>query len=307
MSYGPRGRDGRPAEGIQAPINIVDTQVSFDREAFMHAIRTHGINVDHYRAIPDPVGMASKGDNHAVQTGHVRSNSDGFIYDLAGTFRALFTSNGTSENQTALGAIAFSTAYATPHDYYEDQANGEKPTDMPVLLTQYDRLYIKDIEARVVHTQYVEATSTGIDKLQYPATCVEFVKDANGARYYENKDFEITPEGHIRWTGQNRPGWNIKLGRGTVYSIRYRYTPFFVVARLIHEVRVANVTNPLTLEREVVRMPYQAQLVRENVFYDTNSDPNRPVPTDDRYGEAPSPGGLTGPDPSGLLGPKHQS
>lgn len=301
MTRGPRDRKPVSAEGVQAVIDQVNTQVSFDRDAFMHAIRSHGIAMEHYRAIPDPTGMASKGDNHAVMTASVRSNSDGFIYELAGTLRGLFTANSTNESQTAEGAIAFSSAYMTPPDCYEGDGK------QPVLLAPYDRLYLKDIEDRVVARQYVEATTTGIDKLQYPATCVEYLRDANGVRYHEGTDFEITKEGHIKWLGQNRPGWNIKVGRGTVYAIRYRYTPFFVVARMMHEIRVANITDPATLERRVERMPYQVQVVRENVFYDTNIDPNRPVPPDERFAEAPSPGGVLGPDPSGVFGPDHQS
>ena len=241
--------------------------------------------------------MASKGDNHAVMTAHVRSNSDGFLYEKVGCFSGLFTTNSNYADQYPEGNINFATAYVTLPELYDE-------SNMPILVAPYDRLYMKDIEARVVHRQYVEATTTGIDKLQYPATCVEHLMDANGVVYREGQDFEITTEGHIRWLTQNRPGWNPRIGRGTVYAIRYRYVPFFVVARIVHEIRVANVTDPLTMERRVERMPYQVQVMRENVFYDQNIDPNRPVPPEERFSEAPSPSGMLGPDPSGKLGPE---
>jgi hypothetical protein len=296
MNKGPRGRRPRSLEGQQAPINLTETQVSFDREAFEHALRTHGVLFEHHRAILDPTGMASKGDNHAVLTGHVRTNSDGFLYEKAGCLRGLFLSNSMSGDQHPEGYIQFSTAYLTLPSRYEGSSE-------PLLVAPYDRLYMKDIETRVICNQYVEASMTGLDKLQYPATCIEHVVDANGVRYKEGVDFELTVDGNIRWIGASRPGFNVKVGRGTVYSVRYRYTAFFVVARHLHEIRVANISDLMTDERTLERMPYQVQVVRENVFYDQNIDPNRPVPPQDRFVNAPSPGGLLGPDPSGKLGP----
>jgi hypothetical protein len=301
---GPRNRRGRKPIGTQAPINLNEVQVSFDKEAFMHAIKTHGVYFTHYRSLPDPTGMQSKGDSHAVGNGNLRSNSDGFIYNKVGEFRALFMLNSNHAQQFPEGHISFATAYVTLPEFYEDCK------DEAIILAPYDRLYLKDIEARVVHRQYVEATTVGIDKLQFPATCVEALVDANGVSYKENIDFAITPEGHIKWLTQKRPGWNTAVNRGTVYSIRYRYTPFFVVARIIHEIRVANVTSftDFTNEsRKLERMPYQVQVIRENVYYDTNVDPLKPVPAPDRQVEQPIEGALNEINPGGSLGPKNGS
>lgn len=298
---GPRNRRGRKPLGPQAPINLNEVQVSFDKEAFMHAIKTHGVYFVHYRSIPDATGMLSKGDSHAVGSGNLRSNSDGFIYEKVGEFRALFMLNSNYAQQFPEGHINFATAYVTVPETYEDCPKES------VILAPYDRLYIKDIEARVVHRQYVEATSVGVDKLQYPATCVEFLRDANGVSYKQDVDFQITPEGHIKWLTQKRPGWNVTVNRGTVYSIRYRYTPFFIVARIIHEIRVANITDFSDFSndsRKLERMPYQIQVIRENVYYDTNLDPLNPVPVPERLVEQPEGQGYNKLTPSGSLGPK---
>src|SRR5208283_1622566 len=187
-----------------------------------------------WRSLPDPTGMASKGDAHAVMTGHVRSNSDGFLYEKVGEFRAFFQANSTLQQHVPEGDIAFSSAYITLPEFYSDQPA------QALLVTPFDRLYMKNIETRVVHRQFVEATTTGIDKLQYPATCVEWLRDANGVVYTYGTDFELTDDGRLKWLTQKRPGWNAKVGRGTVYAIRFRYTAFFVVARLMHEIRVFN-------------------------------------------------------------------
>ena len=299
---GPRSRRSRKPSGAQAPINLNEIQVSFDKEAFMNAIKSHGVYFTHYRSLPDPTGMLSKGDSHAVGSGNLRSNSDGFIYEKIGEFRALFMLNSNYEQQYPEGHLSFSTAYLTIPEFYEDCKTE------PIIMAPYDRLYLKDIEARVIHRQYVEATTVGIDKLQFPATFVESLRDANGIIYAHDIDFSITLDGHIKWLTQKRPGWNTEVNRGTVYSIRYRYTPFFVTARIIHEVRVASITDfssDITGgARKLERMPYQVQVVRENIYYDTNLDPLRPMTIPDRLVEQPTGGNSDELSPSGILGPK---
>lgn len=274
-------------------MNLFKVQVSFDLPAFREFVQSQGIRVIHYRAVPDPTGMTSRGDSRAVD-GESKRSSDGFIYEEVGTMQVLFYSNGSSENFVKEGAIEYATAYMTLPDIYEKERDTDP--DCPVLVMPWDRFFVKDVEVRVLARQYIETNSTGIDRLQFPATCVESLRDANGASYTEGQDFSITDEGHIKWLTQRRPGWNPDLGRGTVYGIRYRYTPFFVCSKIIHEIRVAQVTNPSTLERRVERFPYQIEVVRENVFHDVNAAEKDLNPSDDtRFQAGPPSGGMLGP------------
>lgn len=286
-----------PADGLQARIQEVQTQHSFDKEAFLNAVKDQGVTFEHYRAIGDPTGMASLGDAHAVQTGHVRTNSDGFIYVKVGEVRALFTTNTTNENARPEGVINFSTAYATFPEHYDNVPN-EK-----IYLAPWDRLFLKDVETTTIGRQFVEASQDGVDKLQYPAFEIEYVRDARGIVYQSNVDFRLTEHGDIQWISQNQPGWNPKLNRGTVYSVRYKYRGFYIVSRLMHEIRVANITDLMTFERRTERMPYQVQIVRENVFRDKNSDPGDPDGGSQRSDYRPQPNGFPPIDPSGKLGP----
>ena len=272
-------------EGTQIPTDIPQDQISWNKEAFDQMIESMGIRMIHYRAMPDPRGMASKGDNHDVLG--IRDSSDNFIYEEAGTLQVLFVNNNTQVSMESEGVVNFATAYMTLPTTYE--SSGEA-----VLVAPWDRFYLKDIETRVINSQFVEASTTGLDRLHYPATCVEFLMDANGVKYCEGKDFQLTQDGDIKWLTQNRPGWNAQIGKGVVYSIRYRYTPFFVVSHLVHEIRVGQVTNEATFDRKVERFPYQCLVVRERVFYDTNRDSNKPI-SDDRYQAAPPSGGFLGP------------
>lgn len=286
---GPRQRRTKQAEGNQQYFNLQKWQQSFDVPAFNHLIESQGVLVTHYRAIPDPTGMGSSGDIYALQS--KRQSSDGFLYKKVGKLYITFNNNTSDWNIDILGMTKHDVAIATPAMKYED-------CDNPVLLAPYDRFFIEDIELRVIATQYVEANSIGIDKLQYPATCVEHLVDADGLEYQENTHFIITPEGHIKWLTQARPGWNPDTLRGTVYSIRYRYTPYYVVARMLYETRVSQVTNPTTFQRRLERMPYHVMMIRENVLSDQNNDEIRGL-LDNRFQPKPPFGqndGNNGPD-----------
>lgn len=282
---GPRQRQSREADGTQMNLSLQKYQQSFDKDAFNHLINSQGIKVTHYRAIPDPTGMANRGDTHAVQS--PRRSSDGFLYKEVGTMQIFFSNNSSQFNVEIEGMIKHDTAVVTLPEKYEN-------CDQPIIVAPYDRFYLHDVEVRVVNMQYVTANSIGIDKLQYPATCVEHLIDSDGIEYKEGQHFEITPEGHIKWLTQIRPGFNSKTKSGTVYSIRYRYTPYFICARLLHEIRVSQITDPNTFERKVERMPYQILVIREHVLSDINKDPNQNI-LDTRFQNAPPVGGVMGP------------
>lgn len=283
---GPRSKSSKPLDGVQQIFQLAQYQQSFDKDAFDQLIASQGVKVIHYRAVPDPTGMASLGDVHAVQS--KRQSSDGFLYKEVGELNLWFSSNTSDWNVEVEGMTKYDVAVVTCQLKYMN-------CDKEVIIAPFDRFFLKDIEVRVVATQYVEANTTGIDKLQYPATCVEHLIDADGKEYKEDVDFQITPEGFIKWISQNRPGWNEKTMRGMVYAIRYRYTPYFVVARMLHEIRVSQITDMMTFDRTLQRMPFQALVVREHVLSDMNKDPNQNL-MDQRFQQAPPVGGTTGPN-----------
>jgi hypothetical protein len=292
---GPRGRSARKPSGGQIQLALNEWQISFDKIAFSEFIKGQGLIIEHYRAMPDPRGMFDRGDGYAIVNG-VRRSSDGMIYKKAGEAAALFSSNSNDWNIQIDGNIQHAVAVMTLPDAYNDSKE-------PFLVTPLDRFYIKDVEARVINYQYMEASETGIDQLQFPATCVELLIDSDGVEYKENVDFKITPEGDIQWVGGRRPSVNLASGKGKVYAIRYRYVPFFIVARLIHEIRYSQITSPDGRERKVERMPYQVMVVREYVYRDIANDPDQKI-IDRRLQYKPSAGGAVGPDPSGTLGRK---
>jgi hypothetical protein len=258
------------------------SQVSFDLEAFDNLVKSQGVRVKHLRAMPDPRGLQSRGD---YRREHPQGNSDGYIYKEAGTFIATFTSNDNAPVYEVDGQIDASNAYLTPPRYYEG-------TEEPVIIGIFDRFEICDIELRVVTSQLVECSNIGRDRLAFPATCIEHLIGADGFEYKAGTHFKLNSQGEVEWTSQTRPSVNTDLNKGEVYSVRYRYMPFFVVRRLLHEVRVAQVTDAQGV-RKTERLPYSVQVARENVFRDTKRYSEAPI-EDPRFQNLPSSGTIVG-------------
>lgn len=285
-NLGSRPRKSKKPEGPQLNTNQVDYQISFDMDAFDNFVRSQGVRMIHYRAIPDPRGMISRGDNRDVQN-LKPVGSDGYIYKESGVFIGTLTSNSNSVNPADLGDISNSVAYMTLPRHYEG-------TEEDIIVEPFDKFYLRDIEVKVSVSQFMESNKEGVDRLNYPAVKVKDLIDANGVEYKQGENFNLNDDGQIVWVGQKRPGWNVEAGRGVVYSIRYLYTPFFVVDRLLHEIRVTQVTDLATQDRRLERAPYQVQLLRENVFLE-NKHPEDPADRDPRMQRPPQIGGDTGP------------
>jgi hypothetical protein len=252
-------RDEKKPKGQHIPTVLPPHHISFDLEAFDNLILSQGVKVRHKKAMPDPRALIDEGTNNRT---NLMPNSDGFIYKDAGVFIAYFNSNDKLPEYVSEGQLDHSQAIMTPPRFYLDQPNKR------VIINVFDRLEIEDVELFVSAIELITTNKTGIDRLNWPAIDVEYLDGADGFEYKKNVHFQITPCGDIKWISQKRPSFNISTGKGEVYSIRYIYKPFFVVRRLLHEIRVAQVTDPNDGTRFVERMPYQVQVARENVFRD---------------------------------------
>lgn len=240
---------------ISNNIFMASEVVRLDPAAMDMVVRSHGVVMQHYRAIRCPLGVEDRFDVRAH--GDHGNCSNGFIYKLAGEATVFFSGNGSNSALEDMGVVDGSTTQVTLPRTYDN-------SEEEIAVQHYDRFFLKEVATSSVNTQLIEAHITGIDRLQYPAIKVEHVMDANGVEYGIN-DYDIV-DGRLRWTGNKRPQFNADTNRGTVYSIRYRYIPFWYVRNIIHEVRVARVYNPKNNREDLVRMPYAVQLTREYVF-----------------------------------------
>jgi hypothetical protein len=228
--------------------------VHFDPVAFDLAIRSNGVIMEHWRAIVCPIGIDDRFDTRSH--GDHDGCSNGYIYKYAGDVTVFFSGNSSSSHLEDMGIIDGSTTQITLPRYYDG-------TDKQVAVQHYDRFFLKEPVAACVTTQKVEAHVTGLDRLQYLATEVEHVIDQNNVEY-SPVDY-VVEKGRIRWIGK-RPAFNATTGKGITYSIRYRYSPFWYVKNIMHEVRVGRVFDMVNKKSMLMRLPYAAQLQREYAF-----------------------------------------
>lgn len=240
-----------------------DTPVRFDIPAFDAFIKNNGVILEHFKALPCPLGAVDLLDSRSPHHEHGQC-SNGYLYYCAGTVTATFTNNSAISSLGEIGILDGSVVNVTFPRFYDD-----KP-DKQVYIQLYDRFFIKGCEVLVPNSQKVEAHLTGTDKMTYIVKQVEKVVDSSNKEYFDG-DFQVV-DGNIVWQRQNRPGFDLNVNKGTIYSIRYLYSPFFYASRIIHEVRVAAGSDFMSGEKTINRVPYAVLLSREYYLHKQEKD-----------------------------------
>lgn len=233
--------------------------VSFDAQAFNDALRDHGIKFEHRRAMRCPVGLTDRFSERRPHPHH-KNCSNGFVYTRAGEITGVFTSNSNKMDQNEVGILDGGTAQVTMPRRYDD-------CDAEVQVAPFDRFYLIEEAVTVPHQELVESHVTGVDRLSRPVVTVSDLMDSAG-RSYGPDDYSIV-DGQIVWRNGGL-GYDLETKRGTIYSIRYTYRPYWYVDRMVHQVRVAQVDTGL--ERKLLRMPQSFVLQREYVFEKEEND-----------------------------------
>lgn len=259
--------------------------VGFDAQAFDDAILAHGARFEHFRCLPNPVGMIDQYDSTRPDADHSHS-SNGMLYHRAGIVAGNFTGNTKELRQISGGYLSAATAQLTVATKY---CGGECECD-DVYLHPGDRLYLTDETVMVPFHQFVEAHQTGKDRLKFLALKVTDLVDSKGVLHKPGDDFQIR-NGVIHWLPGKALGSDPNTGKGMVYSIRYMYRPHWYVERLLHELRMIQVEDPLTGDRKYVRAPQAAAIQREYVYRGSESADPEASPSP-RQGQQPASGGL---------------
>ncbi|SRR6266446_535724 len=239
--------------------------LSFDPDAFDLAIESQGVELVHWRAMRCPVGMIDRYDSRRPCDDH-QGCSNGFVYTVAGTVQALFTSVNNSRDSNDIGFLDGSTVQVTTPRFYDDN---EHELGKEIFVVPFDRFYLKEEQVLVEHWQLVESHITGKDKLSFPVVSVVDIIDAKGKRYTEGEEFDLL-NGQVVWKDSLGPGFDVDANKGVIYSIRYRYRPFWYVSRVNHQVRVGQIET--IEERKLIRFPQSFQLQREQVFEKEQAD-----------------------------------
>lgn len=248
-------------------------QISFDPIAFDAALRSQGVQLEHYSAVRCPVGMTDIDDARRPHPDH-SGCTNGFLYTKVGTITALFVNNSKQRSPDDMGFYDGSTVQVSFPRTYDD------PEGTPFLVAPFDRFYLAEPSIVVPTWQLFLHHDSGIDRFKYPVEKVSILVDAAGVRYTEGDDFKVKA-GAVEWLG-TRPTPQLDVGplpsstRGSVCSIRYLYRPYWYVGQILHELRVSQVSADGT--RTIERMPQAAVLHREYVSLTRNqNEPGDPA------------------------------
>lgn len=243
--------------------------VKFNLKSLEQFTNNRGVLVEHWSAIPSPIGLKDRGEyrrSDALDT----VSENGFIYTKVGDFVGTIMGNSHQNGKTAGQNIYdASNARLVLPKFYKD-------SDTEISLLPGDRIYAKNIELKVDNYQRAEYIPSGSDYLQFPAKEVSILIDSQGKKYTYKRDFKINKDGNIQWyVGKKNPGIDVDTGKGRVYSIRYKYVAFWYISSLINEIRITNTDGADTPER----MPYQANIQREYVYHNRTRGDVKENPT----------------------------
>jgi hypothetical protein len=199
-------------------------QVAMNPQAFEDLIKGKGIRMIHSRPLPCPNIKDIHAGDHSPACDMCHN---GTLYYGEKEFIGAFFSNSNDRQFQIQGQWDYENVTICIPITYEDG------TDMDVQL--YDQISVKTVTP-VRYYQRVEHSQSGIDRLQFPAVKVDQLMDATGKQYYAGIDFEIE-EGNIKWTTQNRPGYDLSIERGVIYSVNYYCEPIFTIISLPHQFR----------------------------------------------------------------------
>lgn len=246
-------------------------QHSFDllkQDAFVTSL---GIDFQHMKALPSPIGLKDRGE-YRREDGIDVISSNSMLYFCAGTFTATMTDNTRDGKRIEQGLLDPSQSRLVLPRFYNKNATSDSPDR--IYLSVGDRVYLSDKNADTRVPNFHEMSyEENIDNVpmfpiwEMDKTCP--VIDSTGVIYGLGTDFCITKAGNIKWlSGGRNPGIDPDTGKGRVYSVRYVYRAFWYVVALPKEVRITNVTEGGVRRPE--RMPEHAIIVREYVYHNQN-------------------------------------
>lgn len=259
MASGNKARDSRGIFTL-----LPNEAVELDVEAFDSLVRARGVAFVHYRAIACPVGLQDEHDIHRTHADH-SGCFNGFIYKAIGRVTATFTQNVADPKATPHGMYDGSTAVVTFPRFYDSD------TEKRVMVRPYDRLYLEEKDILVAIWDKTHRRNDGKpDRVEFPIVQAEHVVDSKGAWWEQGIHFDVV-SGNIVWREGLGPA------TGTVYTVWYQYRPYWLVDRLVHEVRVTPVpdvedSNLVGMER----LAYAAIIQREYVYRNQQNDDQAP-------------------------------
>jgi len=246
-------------------------QVAMNPQAFNELIQGKGIRMIHSKPIPCPNIRDIHAGDHDPGCNECHN---GMVYYGHREFIGAFMGNDGNRNFQINGQFDIDNATMVIPTKYSDGS------ELDIQL--FDQILIPDFTVR--YYQRVEHSQSGVDRLQFPATKVDLLKAAGGKEFVPGVDFDVDSAGNVKWLTTNRPGYNLDISRGVVYSVNYYCRPVFTIVALPHQLRT---TQTLVDGRPVQeRFPQTALVRKEFIPYnsgDKAGPPDSPEPRDGSF------------------------
>jgi hypothetical protein len=258
-------RDSSDPAALNGGIILPDEQVGMDPAAFDNTVRGKGAPLIHFRAIRCPVGLVDPNDVRRTHDDHTGC-SNGFIYKAIGRVTATLTSNATEVRKLDIGFLDGSTVMAVFPRFYDSDPNKR------VLVRPFDRFYLEQEDLLTGTWDVAKRRLDGNnDRFEFPSVQVEHLVDSDGVWYLQNHDFDLTPSGDLAWRAGKGPSI------GTVYTAWYQYRPYWLVDRLVHELRLFPTHDFVETDKvKMERLGFGAVLQREYVHRTQTPDDQAP-------------------------------
>lgn len=206
-------------------------QVGMNPKPFEQLIRAKGIRMIHQKPLPCPNQLTLNGNDHDPNCNNCYN---GFIYYDAKEFIGAFMGNSINRQFGMNGTWDLDQAQIVVPS--KDKDGNEMDFQF------FDQIIIPDFTVR--YYQRVEASQTGVDRLHFPGAKIDKVIGADGTEYVPGIDCTVDDRGYVRWLGSNRPGYNLDIDSGHIYSINYYTKPSFTIISLPHQLRVTQTKLP---------------------------------------------------------------
>lgn len=121
---------------------------------------------------------------------------------------------------------------------------------------QYFTLIELRDHTQIYFERILRKPGSNVDNLKYKACRVNQVVDKNNVEYFQGQDFDIDPNGNIKWRAR-------KPTDGTIYSLHYECHTQFRASRAMHVSRFTQYKAPGEPLVEMIKLPEQWLCTKE--------------------------------------------
>jgi hypothetical protein len=251
--------------------------ITLNPDTFEFLIKSQGIRMFHSKPTPCPYVRDVKGIDHDPACNFCHN---GYLYYGEKEFVGVIMANQNNRKFMASGTWDYDQSQVIIPTIYADG------TQMDVQI--FDQLTVD--QGPIRYYQRVEHSQTGIDRLHFRPISIDNIIDNSGYQYVPGVDFIINSEGRVQWISDKRPGWDVALDSGVIYSIVYYIKPVLTIIDLPHQLRTVQTADPGGNNVQA-RFPQLAVVRKDYIPFDVADKIGQPDAAEPRNGSTGSTNG----------------